>query len=58
MEEKKLTREDIALRILCAAVSTCATEAPSKALTGISADLCNMAFKVADLFIQERDKKA
>jgi hypothetical protein len=57
MAESKLTREEIALRILCAAISTCPTEGPSQALSGIGADLYTMAFKAAKLFIEERDKK-
>ena len=57
MEDKKLTREEIALRLLCAAIPTCPTDGPSQALSDIGTDLFAMAFEATDLFIKERDRK-
>jgi|GEM_PF-2162267 len=64
MEEKKLTREEIALQVMCAAISVAGNKTGNSAVMFLpnnekeAMPLVNRAFDLADIFIQERNKKA
>jgi hypothetical protein len=62
---KKLTREEIALQLLAAIVSSMGhdgrssfTDSESHLDIQYRKDACEAAFQMADLFIKKRDKKA
>ena len=68
MEEHKLTREEIALQVLSGMLGSMSNfDGREGALSQLRDkeyqaqekrhDLCTLAFSLADLFIQERDKK-
>lgn len=62
MEERKLSREEIALSILNGIIGAKQTKGDEGAFggrdlaRGEQEGACRMAFQMADLFIQERDR--